>query len=73
MTYLLVFVIAAGLDFLWARYITLLSLGEAWRAATYAAAIVAFGGLVTVLYVRNPFLLIPATLGAFVGTLVGAW
>ena len=64
----LVFLLTAGLDFLWASYIQATARGQAVRAGLYSAAIVAASGVTTLVFVTEPIYLIPMCLGAYVGT-----
>lgn len=56
------------LDYVWALYISACSDGKRMPAAYLSSALIAISGLVTVGYVQEPWLLVPAALGAFVGT-----
>lgn len=59
------------LDFVWAKYTLSVAKRRPAIGGGYAVAIMVFNGLVTLAYVGDPRLLIPAALGAFVGTYVG--
>lgn len=61
------------LDFVWARYNLACAKQQPIIGGFYAAAILALGGFVVLQYTENPWLLIPATLGAFVGTSSSLW
>jgi hypothetical protein len=65
---LAVFLAVAVSDWLWTKYIVTASTGLAFLAASYAAGIVVVGAFVTLAYVRDRIHIIPAVLGAFVGT-----
>lgn len=67
-TALLVFLAYIALDYVFARYIKATAEKRPMPAGIWSAAILAFTGFVTVSYVSNPWMLIPAALGAFVGT-----
>lgn len=56
------------LDFLWARYTMALADRRVLAGGFYAMGTIALGGAVTISYVTDPMLLIPACVGAFVGT-----
>ena len=71
MKYALVFLAVAALDVAWARYTRAVGGRKATRAAVWAVAIYALGALVTIEYVREPWLLVPAVAGAFIGTWIG--
>jgi hypothetical protein len=65
---LAVFLAVAVSDIMWTRYIIHASSGASFPAASYAAGIVVVGAFVTLAYVRDRIYIIPAVLGAFVGT-----
>jgi drug/metabolite transporter (DMT)-like permease len=65
---LVVFVAMAITDALWAIYIRRTNEGRAIAAGVLAALLLALGGVVVVYYTKNPWLLLVAALGAFVGT-----
>ena len=68
---LLAFFGMVALDFVWARYtITLIKKHHA-VSGTYAAIIMLLNGVVVVTYVSNPWMILPAAAGAFVGTFIG--
>lgn len=73
MSYIIAFLIMASLDAIWARYIAAISGKPALKGAVWSAAIVAMGGIATVQYTQNSVLLIPAAIGAFVGTYLSVW
>jgi hypothetical protein len=58
----------AATDYLWARYILALTDHRRMQAATVSAVLQGLSGLVTIAYVGNQWLIIAATIGAFVGT-----
>lgn len=64
------FVAAFVLDVLWALYIRRTAQGAALPSAVYAAVLYALGAYNTLNIVANPWLLIPVTLGAGLGTYV---
>ena len=66
----LVFLAVALADVLWTRYILCASERRAVAAAVYSAGIVLVGGMTTLAYVDDPRYLVPAALGAIVGTWV---
>jgi hypothetical protein len=63
-----IFAALAVLDFIWAQYMAAVAKGPAASAAAWSVPIYALGSLVTIEYVHDPWLLIPACAGAFVGT-----
>lgn len=58
------------LDFVWARYTAAITARWALCAGFHAITITAINGAATISYVANPWLLIPAIAGAFLGTVV---
>lgn len=65
-----VFAALFALDFVWARYTHALTGGRAFVAAHYAAAIIVLSGFGITQYASEPILLIPAGLGAWLGTFI---
>lgn len=55
-------------DVIWAEWARAVSLRRADLAAVYAAGIIVCGAFVTIEYVHDHWLLLPAAAGAFVGT-----
>ena len=55
-------------DAVWAKYITTAADGKAFAAATWGSLIVACGSFVTVQYVANKWMILPAIVGGFIGT-----
>jgi hypothetical protein len=68
-----VFLGMVALDFIWSRYITANAIGTAWAASWWATAITLLSGYVTLAFVNDPILLIPACAGAWVGTFAAKW
>lgn len=68
---LVVFFAVAGADVCWSKYTMSMVAGKKLPAALWSAAIVGLGSLSVLAYVASPAFVIPAMLGAFVGTLVG--
>jgi hypothetical protein len=66
--FILVFIATGVGDMFWTFYIRRTSEGRALQASLFSAAIMIAGGIVIITYVENKWYLIPATLGAFVGT-----
>jgi hypothetical protein len=60
------------LDFIWVGYVVSLQKTQAVSAGLWAAIMIIVTGFVTVSYVNDPWLLIPAALGAFVGACGGS-
>jgi hypothetical protein len=67
---LLVFVASGMGDILWTFYILRTSEKRAHPAGLFSALIILTGGLVVITYTGNPWYLIPAALGAYVGTVL---
>lgn len=68
MSYLFVFLVMALLDFCWARYIIYINGKRPVLAGSWSAAITLGSAMVVVSYGQNHLLIIPAVVGAFVGT-----
>ncbi len=66
----LIFLATTASDILWVFYIRRTSEGKAIAAAAFSSLIVLLGGLVVLAYVDNMWYLIPAALGAFIGTII---
>lgn len=65
---LLAFTAMAALDFVWARYIKATASHRPWLASSLAATLILLTGVTTIIYVSDPYMLIPTAAGAFVGT-----
>jgi len=65
---LVVFLVTAFSDTLWAIYIRRVTHGKTLSASTLSAIIIIAGGLVAIEYIGNNWYLLPAAIGAFVGT-----
>lgn len=65
---LYVFAAMALLDFVWARYTAAVTAKGAFKSAGYAATILFLNGSVVLGYASDPWMLLPAGAGAFVGT-----
>jgi hypothetical protein len=68
----LVFVATMFVDYAWSVYIRSLATTKMLRAAVWSSIIVFAGGFTTIEYISNHWMLIPAMLGAFLGTLLSA-
>lgn len=66
--WLAVFVMVVGLNYLWAVCVTHTAAGKAVRASLSASLLTALSAASTILYVQDRLMVIPAILGAFVGT-----
>lgn len=69
--YLVVFGVLFIVDIAWSFYINSVKNGSAAKAASWAAFMFGIQAVATISYVSNPLLLIPATIGGFLGTYVG--
>lgn len=61
------------LDFAWAKYNIATAQKQVTRSAIYSVAIYLLSALVIMQYIDNHWLLIPASVGAFVGTGYSVW
>jgi hypothetical protein len=68
MRFVIVFMLAAAADFLWAGYISAVSGKQAVRAAGWSMAIAVVSGVIAIHYVQAPVLLVSLASGSFVGT-----
>lgn len=69
----LTFLLMVALDFMWAYYTMYTSSRKAFGASFSATSIMVLTGLVTVLYVNDPYLIPVVGAGAFVGTYSAIW
>lgn len=73
------FALAFLMDVVWASYVGSIAAGHPGRASVGSALIVALGGLNVLVFVRSPWSVLAACMGAFCGTYVavgkapGAW
>lgn len=68
MNWLAAFGVMFALDFIWAKYTAYIVAQRPYAAGFAAALIMVCNGVVTLIYVQDPSMLIPAALGAFTGT-----
>ena len=68
MRFVIVFMLAATADFLWAGYISAVSGKQAVRAAVWSMAIAIVSGVIAINYVHAPVVLVSLAAGSFVGT-----
>jgi hypothetical protein len=61
------------MDFFYTKFTIHAASRQAVKSGLSAMIIILLSGFVTVGYVQDPILLIPASLGAFVGTVIGVW
>lgn len=65
------FILTAVVDILWAKYIKAVSETRPVMAGFFALVLYILGGTVTLMFVAEPFMIIPAACGAFLGTYLG--
>lgn len=70
--FVVVFLLVAFLDFLWAQYIRATASAHALKSASYGTAIYLLGCFVTITYIQDHMMIAPAALGSFVGTYLSA-
>lgn len=58
-------------DFVWAGYMGSVASGRALVAANWASLVIVLGAFVVVSYVQDKRLILPAAVGAWVGTYLG--
>lgn len=68
LTWLLIFILNLLLDIVYAKYTIEVQARRAGQAGLWASGIILTGGISILLYTQTPILLIPAALGALVGT-----
>ena len=68
-----VFVVMVMTDVVWALYIRRTNEGKGHQAGMFSAGIMLFASYVTVNYVSNRWFIVPAALGAYVGTRLTIW
>jgi len=66
--WIVVFFAAAILDWIWAKYIQYTSGGRRLLAATFSALIAMSGGILSIEYIHDNWLLVPMIFGYFIGT-----
>ena len=67
-TYILAFFAVGLLDFIWAIYTRKVTAGHALHAGLYASVIFAVNAYVVDSFIKDNAVVIPAVMGAFVGT-----
>ena len=70
MKWLLIFTVAVTADYFWARYTAHVSDKNRVRSAWYSFLIILCSGFTVVEYTQDHWLLVPAALGAAVGTFI---
>jgi len=68
MKYLGIFFLAFAVDYVWAVYIKSAASGKPYMAAISSAVIFLSGGMITLSYIDDGWMLLPATAGAALGT-----
>lgn len=70
MKYIIVFLAVTLVDIIWALYIKAIAQNAVIRAGITATAIYILGEYAILAYTESPIYIIPATLGAFIGTIL---
>lgn len=73
MDYVFVFLMMMMTDMFWAIYLRRAAQGKPFMAASMASILLLLGGYVVIAYTEDRMMLIPAALGAFVGTYITVW
>jgi hypothetical protein len=60
-------------DVFWTGFIAKVGEGRALAAGTFSAAIILTGAITTFSYIESRLYVVPAALGAFLGTYVTVW
>lgn len=68
--YFLVFSAMIVTDYIWSEWMKSVSENKPFRAGLFSVGTVLAGSFVIISYIENPKYLIPACLGAFVGTYI---
>jgi hypothetical protein len=71
MKYLIALVFMVFLDFGWAKYIKNISDLRPFHAAVWSVIIYVIGASVVLLVVEDSFIIVPASIGTFIGTYMG--
>lgn len=69
MTAFLTFLSMFLTDIAWARYTKNASAGNHHRAALWSVAILVLGSVAITSYIHDPYMILPASIGAYFGTL----
>jgi len=67
--YIVIFLMLFVTDAIWALYIRWTADGKAFKAASSSVFIYAVGAITFAEFIKDPYVLIPAGLGCFLGTL----
>ncbi len=68
---LLVFLATAITDWVWARYVGGIASQASLVAANWSVLVIVLGAFVVVSYVNDKRLILPAAIGAWIGTYIG--
>lgn len=68
-----VFILMFVLDVIWVRCVWSVHEGSAWVAAAWSTAFYIVSTLVVLDVVKQPWLILPAAAGAYVGTFATIW
>lgn len=60
-------------DICWALYVRRVKDGHVLKSACWAVVLFLSGAVAVISYTTNPWLLIPAAVGAFAGTVLAVW
>ena len=66
----IVFASMFALDFVWAKYTFAMTEKRSFLSGNLAGLIILLSGIATIGYVEDPWMLIPAAMGAWLGTVV---
>lgn len=64
----LVFLSTFFADVAWAKYFLAIAEKQSIRSAAWSAALILLGGITVIGYTENKWMIVPAALGAFIGT-----
>lgn len=70
MAFLVVFLVATALDFVWAEYIKATAGHRAYKASALSAIIAVCGGLIAIEYIADHWLLLAFAAGSALGTYI---
>lgn len=70
LTYILVFIATSIADYIWSEWMSAVADARPIRAGLYSMGTILCGSFVIMSYVQNPKYLIPACIGAFIGTYI---
>lgn len=73
LSFLIVFLAAFVTDICWAFYVNKVKNGRALPSGVWAVFLFLTGSIATTAYVKDPLYLLPAAIGAFLGTVITVW